>query len=166
MLTSHELFGFMSPALAGRILEHAHETNKELYRTALYAVAEARKLRPAYFERTPRAARHTEMIGILTRPRLELVAANLVRDWLMKKQTQMLVDFLDALKVSHQQGAVDDLPAAIDDAVLNGAVDALLAKYPAEEVALYLNAFYSLNDVRWANLEALLKNDSRLQFGG
>jgi hypothetical protein len=165
MLTSHELFGFMSPALAARILEHAHDTNKELYRNALCAVAEARKLRPAYFERTPRAARHSEMTSVLTRPRLELVAANLVRDWLMKKQTQMLVDFLDALKVPHTQGAVDDLPATIDDAVLKGAVDALLAKYPAEEVTLYLNAFYSLNDVRWPNLEAQLKTDPRLQFG-
>jgi hypothetical protein len=166
MLTSHELFGFMSPALAARILEHAHETNKELYRTALCAVAEARKLRPAYFERTPRAARHAEMITVLTRPRLELVAANLVRDWLMKKQTPMLVDFLEALKVPHTQGAVDDLPAAIDDGILKAAVDALLAKYPPEEVTLYLNAFYSLNDVRWPNLEALLTADPRLQFGG
>jgi hypothetical protein len=166
MLTSHELFGFMSPALAARILEHAHDTNKELYRTALCAVAEARKLRPAYFERTPRAVRHAEMVSVLTRPRLELVAANLVRDWLMKKQTQMLIDFLDALKVPHTQGAVDDLPPSVEDAVLKSAIDALLAKYPAEEVALYLNAFYSLNDVRWANLESLLKTDQRLQFGG
>jgi hypothetical protein len=166
MLTSHELFGFMSPALAARILEHAYETNKELYRTALCAVAEARKLRPTYFERTPRAARHTEMVAVLARPRLELVAANLVRDWLMKKQTSMLVDFLDTLKVSHNQGAVDDLPQTIDDAILKAAVDGLLAKYPPEEVTLYLNAFYSLNDVRWPNLEALLKTDPRLQFGG
>lgn len=156
----------MSPALAGQILEYAHETNKELYRTAMGAVAEARKLRPAYFERTPRAARHTEMAAILMRPRLELVAANLIRDWLMKKQTQMLIDFLDSLKVSHQQGAVDDLPATVDDALLKAAVDGLLAKYPQEEVAVYLNAFYSLNDVRWPNLEAMLKNDPRLQFAG
>jgi hypothetical protein len=166
MLSSHELFGFMSPALAARILEHAHDTNKELYRTALCAVAEARKLRPAYFERTPRAARHAEMTAMLARPRLELVAANLVRDWLMKKQTPMLVDFLETLKVPHNQGAVDDLPPAIDDGILKAALEALLAKYPPEEVALYLNAFYSLNDVHWPNLEALLKTEPRLQFGG
>jgi hypothetical protein len=61
---------------------------------------------------------------------------------------------------------VDDLPPAIADEVLKAAVEALLAKYPHEEVTLYLNAFYSLNDVHWLNLEALLKTDPRLQFGG
>jgi hypothetical protein len=31
---------------------------------------------------------------------------------------------------------------------------------------VYLNAFYTMNDVRWPNLEAMLKEDPRLQFGG
>ena len=32
MLTSHELLGFMSPALALEILTYTHETDKPLYR--------------------------------------------------------------------------------------------------------------------------------------
>jgi len=166
MLSSHELFGFMSPALALRILEHAHENNKEVYRAALAAVAEARKLRPAFFERRPRAARHVEMTAMLARPRLELAAANLVRDWLMKEKTPMLADFLDKMGIAHKEGAVDNLPAAVEDAQLKAAVDLLLSKYPAEEVSVYLNAFYTMNDVRWPNLEGMLKEDPRLQFGG
>ena len=166
MLTSHELFGFMTPALAVRVIEHAHEANKELYHTALSAVAEARKLRPIFFERTPKAARHVEMAAMLSRPRLELISANLLREWLMKKQTPMLADFLDKLGVKHKDGAVDDLPATIDEALLKSAIDLILSKYPAEEVAVYLNAFYTMNDVRWPNLEAMLKADPRLQFGG
>src|SRR5690242_20734002 len=109
MLSSHELFGFMSPDLATQILEHAHETNKELYRAALASVAEARKLRPSFFERRPRRERNAEMIAMFAKPRLELVAANLIRDWLMKKQAPMLVDFLDTLAITHKDGAVDDL---------------------------------------------------------
>ena len=35
MLTSHELLGFMSPALALEILTYAHETDKPLYRATL-----------------------------------------------------------------------------------------------------------------------------------
>ena len=166
MLTSHELFGFMSPALAVRIIEFAHEENKELYRTTLVTVAEARKLRPAFFERTPRPARHATMAAMLARPRLELIAANLLRDWLMKHQTPMLADFLDALGVTHKEGAVDELPATIDEPKLQAAIEKLLTKYPAEEVAVYLNAFYTMNDVRWPNLESVLKTDPRLQFGG
>jgi hypothetical protein len=166
MLTSHELFGFMSPALGARIIEFAHDENKELYRAALNAVAECKKVRPAFLERSPRATRHADMAIMLSRPRLELVAANLLREWLMKKQTAMLAGFLDALVIPHKDGAVDDLPASVEDAKLTAAVDGLLAKYPAEEVAVYLNAFYTMNDIRWANLESMLKNEPRLQFGG
>jgi hypothetical protein len=166
MLTSHELFGFMSPALGARIIEFAHDDNKDLYRTALNAVAECKKVRPAFLERSPRASRHADMAVMLSRPRLELVAANLLREWLLKKQTAMLGSFLDGLNIPHKDGAVDDLPASIEDAKLTAAVDGLLAKYPAEEVSVYLNAFYTMNDVRWPNLEAMLKNEPRLQFGG
>jgi hypothetical protein len=166
MLTSHELFGFMSPALGVRIIEFAHDDNKELYRAALNAVAECRKLRPSFLERSPRATRHADMVVMLSRPRLELVAANLLREWLMKKQTAMLAGFLDALGIAHKDGAVDDLPASVEDARLTAAVEDLLAKYPAEEVAVYLNAFYTMNEVHWPNLESMLKNEPRLQFGG
>jgi hypothetical protein len=166
MLTSHELFGFMSPALALRIIEHAHDTNKELYRTTMGAVAESRKLRPAFFERRPRATRHAEMAAMLSRPRLELMAANLLREWLMKKETPMLTDFLDKLSIPHKEGAVDNLPETVEDANLHAAVDLILSKYPPEEVSVYLNAFYSMNDVHWANLENMLKEDPRLQFAG
>lgn len=165
MLTSHEIFGFMSSNLALQILEHAHETNKDLYRAVLGAVAEARKVRPLFIERTPKAQRHASMVEMLTRPRLELSSASLLREWLMKKQTPMLADFLDALGVPHKEGAVEDLPAQMDDAKLRAAVEKLLGKYPAEEVAVYLNAFYSMNDVRWPNLEKMLQDEPRLQFG-
>jgi hypothetical protein len=129
-------------------------------------VAQARKLRPAFFARSPRAARHTAMAATLTQPRLELLAANLLREWLMKDKTPMLGDFLDALGVAHKDGAVDDLPASVEDANLQAAVEKILAKYPAEEVAIYLNAFYTMNDVRWPNLESILKTHPQLQFGG
>ncbi len=166
MLTSHELFGFMSPGLAARILEFTHDNNKELYRNTLGAVAEAKKVRPAFLERSPRPARHAGMATILARPRLELIAANVLREWLMKQQVAMLSDFLNGLAIPHKDGAVDDLPQTVDDEKLKASVDALLAKYPSEEIAVYLNAFYTMNDVRWPSLETMLKNDTRLQFGG
>jgi hypothetical protein len=60
---------------------------------------------------------------------------------------------------------VDDLPPTIDDAKLKEAIEKLLAKYPREEVSVYLNAFYSMNDVSWLNLKNLLESEPRLQFG-
>jgi hypothetical protein len=166
MLTSHELFGFMSPALAAGILEKAYETDRDTYRATLGAVAEAKKLRPQFFERMPRATRHADMIAMLAKPRLELAAANLIRNWLMRDKKSMLIDFLDALGIEHKEGAVDDLPKSMPDEKLKPAIDKLLAKYPPEEVAIYLNAFDSMNEIQWTNLDSMLKEDARLQFGG
>jgi hypothetical protein len=166
MLTSHELLGFMSPALAREILAYAFESDKPLYRAVLSAVAEARKLRPVFLERHPRAQRDTTILATLARPALEAVTANLIRTWLLKKYNNMLVDFLDALGIAHKEGVVEELPATMDDAKLRSGIDVLLGKYPPEVVAVYLNAFNDMNEVEWETLKELLKSDKRLQLGG
>jgi hypothetical protein len=166
MLTSHELLGFMSPPLALDILTYAYETDKPLYRATLGAVAEARKLRPVFLERQPRPQRHATMLTTLARPALESVAGNLLRVWLLKKYKQMLIDFLDALGIPQQDGVVDDLPAAMEEAKLRAAVDVLLGKYPPEVVAVYLHAFSEMNTVGWPSLKPMLETDPRLQLGG
>jgi hypothetical protein len=155
----------MSPSLAGEILSYAYETDKPLYRTTLGAVAEARKVRPVFLERQPRAQRHSTMLSALTRPSMEMIAGNLIRSWLVKKQNALLVEFLNALDIPHKEGVVDDLPSSMDDAKLRPAVEGLLAKYPHEVVAVYLVAFNEMNEANWPNLKALLESDSRLQLG-
>ena len=165
MLTSHELFGFMSPTLAMEILTFTFESEKPTYRATLSAVAEARRLRPVFLERQPKPQRHATMLATLTRPTLEPVAGNLIRTWLLKKHKAMLVDFLNALGIENNEGVVEDLPPTMDDAKLRSAVDTLLTKYPPEAVAVYLNAFNDMNEANWSNLKTLLEGDSRLQLG-
>ncbi|HPC60455.1 MAG TPA: hypothetical protein PKX23_07340 [Verrucomicrobiota bacterium] len=166
MLTSHELLGFMSPNLAQEIILYAYEEDKPLYKTTLAAVAEARKLRPVYFERQPRTQRHAAMLTTLTRPALEMVTANLIRTWLLKKHNGLLTDFLDSLGIQHKEGVVDDLPETMEEEKLRQAVDGLLAKHPPEVVAVYLNAFQDMNEVEWPALKNMLQSDPRLQLGG
>jgi hypothetical protein len=156
----------MSPPLALDILTYAYESDKPLYRATLGAVADARKLRPVFLERQPRPQRHAAMLATLSRPALDLVAGNLLRIWLLKKHKQMLADFLDALGIPHQEGVVEDLPAAMDEAKIRAAVDALLGKYPPEVVAVYLHAFSEMNTVAWPILKTMLESDPRLQLGG
>jgi hypothetical protein len=165
MLTSHELFGFMSPALANDILNFAYESDKPTYKATLNAIAQARHLRPVFLERQPRAQRHVTMISTLSRPGLDAVAGGLIRAWLVKKQKAMLVDFLNALGIQNKDGVVDDLPAAVDDAKLKSAIEALLAKHLPEAVAVYLNAFNDMNEANWASLKTMLESDARLQLG-
>ncbi|MEI9961632.1 MAG: hypothetical protein WDM76_11020 [Limisphaerales bacterium] len=63
MLTSHELFGFMSPSLANDILNFAYESDKPTYKALLNSIAEARKLRAVFLERQPRTQRHALIIS-------------------------------------------------------------------------------------------------------
>jgi hypothetical protein len=165
MLTSHELFGFMSPGLANEILNYAYESDKPTYKATLGAVAQARHVRPVFLERRPRTQRHEAMISTLSRPALDAVAGGIIRAWLLKKYKAMLVDFLNALGIQNNDGVVDNLPAAMDDAKLKSAVETLLNKYPPEAVAVYLNAFNDMNMANWSNLKTILESDARLQLG-
>jgi hypothetical protein len=166
MLKSHEIIGFMSQNLALEIINDAHETDKELYRATLKAVAESRKLRPVFLERQPRTQRHAAMIVSLSKPALDLITGNLIRGWLLKKHKAMLGDFLDALGLPHKEGVVENLPDTMDEAKLRAAVEALLAKYPPEAVAVYLQAFHEMNEVEWPALKTMLESEPRLQLKG
>jgi hypothetical protein len=137
-----------------------------LYKATLGAVALARKVRPVFLERQPRAQQHTAMLATLSKPSLETATANLIRTWLLKKHNGLLMDFLDALGIAHKEGVVEELPATMEDAKLSAAIDKVLAKYPPEVVAVYLNAFSEMNEVEWLNLKSLLEADKRLQLGG
>jgi hypothetical protein len=163
-MTYHELFGFMSPELSKRILDDTYAEDKPLYKLTLAAVADAKKLRPMFYEKKPRAERDADMISMLSRPRLEETGANLLRGWLMKTQKPLLIDFLNALGLKHKDGVVDDFPPTLDDATLKKAVDAMLSKHPKEIVIVYLNAFGNMNEAGWPNLNEMLEKDERLQL--
>lgn len=165
MLKCHELLGFVTPALAQEVIEYAFASDKPLYRAVLAAVAEANRVRPVFLEKKPRVQRHAEMTAVLSRPRLEPAAANLLRGWLLKAQAGILTDFLETLGIPHENGVVEDFPTTVDDAKLKAAVDLLLSKYPAEKVIVYLNTVQTTGGVNWENLEQMLQSDPRLQLG-
>ena len=164
-MTASELFTEISPALANRIVEEVHGTDKDLYRVALAATAQAKKVRAVFLERQPRAERYRSMATALSRPDLSTVAGNVISGWLVKNQQPLLIDFLTALRIPNQNGVVENLPEKVDDKDLHGAVELLLGKYPPEIVGLYLRAFHDMNEAHWPNLQKLLTEDVRLMLG-
>ena len=161
----NEILGTVHRDLAAAIVEYAHTNDRDVYRAALAGAAQALKVRPVFIERQPRAQQHATIASAVTRRSLETIADSLIRTWLLKKHTAVLTDFLDSLKIPHDKGVVENLPDKVDDASLHAAVDAVLAKHPPQVVAMYLHAFTHMNDAKWANLDALLQNDSRLIEG-
>ena len=164
-MTPSELFAAMSPTLSAEIIDYAFAHDKPLYKVTLNEVAGVRKVRPVYLERQPRAARYATIASTIARPGMAMSAGNLLTVWLLKKQTPLLIDFLDALKIKHENGVVEDLPKSVPDEALHTALETLLAKYPHETVAVYLFAFNFMNDAKWANLDEQLYTEPRLMLG-
>jgi hypothetical protein len=160
----YQMFGALTAELAVRILDDLHAQQKDLYRTAMQAAAQSLKVRPVFLERQSRPDRNKRIGKALGHQDMNLVASNVIGGWLIKTQQAMLGEFLDALQIKHDKGVVEDLPATVEDAALNAAVDNLLSKHPQEVATLYLQAFYEMNEVRWPNLALMLRDDIRLQL--
>lgn len=165
MMNLNELIGFMPAALATEIMDDVFTDDKPLYRAISGEVAAALKVRPVFFEKKPRTERNKVILDMLTRPRMQNTAATLLRGWLLKSETEMLGDFLDALGIDHKNGVVEEFPDEVDETKLNEAIEKLLNKYPKEKVTIYLNSFSAMNDTPWESLTKKLKEDSRLQLG-
>jgi len=164
MLNSSELLGFISPDLSHRILADTSKDNRELYESTLTGVAALRHMRIQFLKRQPKPARHTLIIDSLKRPAFDSTASQLLSGWLIKHQVEMLVQFLDALGIPHEDGVVENLPAGVADDALETAVVKLLSAHDREIIILYLHAFHNMNETHWPNLEAMLESDDRLQF--
>lgn len=160
-----EIFARLSPGLTEQVLGWLHAAEKPTYKAAVQTLATQRKLRPVFVERKPRAERHAWMQAALSRPAGDAIAANLVQMWLMGAQAPLLCDFLDALGVEHDEhGGIDALPEAPAPEKLRAAVETLLAKYPAEVVAVYLQSFQTMDIAGWPGLGELLAQDPRLHL--
>ncbi len=164
-MNASEIFQHLSPTLAEQTLTYLNTAEKPTYKVAIQTLAAQRKLRPVFVERKPRAERHAWMQAALARPANEQIAANLLQMWLMGAQSPVLCDFLDALGIEHDEhGGIENLPAAPDAEKLRTAVDAILAKHPAEVVAVYLQSFQTMDIAGWPALGEILEKDERLHL--
>lgn len=163
-MSPHELFAAMPKERGVEILDFFFANDKDLYKATLAAAAQIRKVRPVFLERKPRAERNAFIAAALGSPALEANAANLLSAWLVKTQSALLADFLDALKVKHEKGVVENLPPTVDDASVDAALEMLLVKYPQDLVAIYLHAFNHLNAPGWENLILHVETDPRLSL--
>jgi hypothetical protein len=166
-MKSHEIFQGISPALAAEIFNWLQTEQKPVYKAAIQGLANQRNLRSIFIERKPPNERFPWMQAAFGRKISDSLASHVLQAWLLGANKQMLCDFLDALEIKHaEDGTVDDLPAEMPREKIAAAVDRLLGKYPAENVAVYLHAFREMDStVQWPALDGILAEDSRLKLG-
>jgi hypothetical protein len=83
----------------------------------------------------------------------ELVAARLLVAYHLAQQRPMMVSFLDALGITHEDGLIadEDLEPPSSDA-LKAAAKTLGSSYPAEDVSLYLSTLVWQDPDTWGAL--------------
>jgi hypothetical protein len=166
-MKSYEIFQQMSPTLAGAILGYLQKEQPPVFKSVVQTLASQRNLRTIFIERKPPAERYAWIKTALGRKPVDILAAHLLQAWLLGAQKSMLCDLLDSLGIKHDDdGTVEQLPESPPKAKLCEVIDQLVAKYPAEAVAVYLHAFHDMDStVSWPPLGEVLQEDGRLRLG-
>jgi hypothetical protein len=131
------------------------ESPAELMATALGAIVKARHLRPQVARALSEEERVKALAAVLDPG--EALASGLLVALHLAARRPLLVAFLDALKLPHEDGLLkeeaDALPPPDPDA-LRSAREALQA-FPEEQVAAYLNTLWLQDPERWGALAEL-----------
>lgn len=153
-MNAAELFKTHPEAVS--VLADLRESRRDAYRAACTLLASRRKLRTAFLDKKPLSERHDWLANELARPSNLDVATEVLQSWLMTSREALLVTFLDSLKISHDgKGLIENLPPEPAEDALAAAVDALLAKWPAWEVSVYLNLFCEMDIADWPRLREI-----------
>jgi hypothetical protein len=170
MMSAHQIFGAVTEGLGRGILTHFREGGSEerqVFRSALANMAAQRRLRPVFVQRKPGAEQVEWLRGALASRQGDAVAEQILQVWLLKANTGMLVEFLDAAGVAHDgSGGVDELPGSFDRDRLRTAIDAVLTNHPPEKVAVYLHTFQLQRPGGWDELAAELADRPELRLAG
>ena len=167
-MRSHEIFQRMSSQLATEIFTFLQTEQKPVYKATIQGLANQRNLRSVFIERKPPGERFPWMQAAFARKISDSLASHVLQAWLLGANKEMLCDFLDALEIKHEEdGTVEEIPPAPPKEKIAAAAARLLAKYPAEVVAVYLHAFRDMDAaVQWPALDEILAEEPRLKLEG
>ena len=164
-MQSYELFLKMGPDKAREILMYFRDTERNVYRNALFTLAQKRNLRPVFVQKKSVPEQVDWILKEVSQKRADAVAEQLLQMWLLQARQEMLVKFLDGVGIEHDgKGAVDDLPEALDAAKVSETVSDMLGQFDATEVAIYLHVFNAQTEKGWPELSAVLEQDTRLAW--
>lgn len=130
------------------------EPAEDVLGAALSAVIKARRIRPQVARALPADEQARALGGVLDPG--EAVAAALLVALHLGERRSMLVTFLDAAGLPHEEGILkDDEGGAgpLDEEAARAGVRALAAAYPREHVQTYLNTLWLQDPERWRVLE-------------
>ena len=163
-MKAYELYQQTKPSIISDLFMWMRNTDRELYKTVLTSLASARKMRLPYLQKKPVAEQIEWSHKTLQLKSSDMIGEHVLQVYFMKGQQSLLIDFCDAMEISHDgKGQVDsELPETLDAAKLKKAVDTLIGKNEPSLVALYLHTFNLQTPDGWSSLSEILASDERL----
>lgn len=160
---SHELFRLLSAAEVSGLVETACEDD-ELPEKIAGGVLTYQQIPLKRFSKLPDETRRAYVRRTLRDKRAEDLALYVLSAALTRRHGALISAFLEAVKLPHEGPSLTtegEIPQPSRTVLAKG-VDALLEKWPARDVSLYLHAFAAQPDVHWPFLDAKLVEDARL----
>lgn len=102
-------------------------------------IAQALNSRPVSVARRPLSMRVKALRAFFVRKRDDGLAGELLRAYLLGPRKDLVVGFLEATGVAHEDGQIEDDEARPDELKVPAAVAGLLEAHDPEDVALYLH---------------------------
>lgn len=165
-MKAQQLLQAISSELRHQIIAYVQTDERPAYRALIQNLAAQRRLRPQFVLEKSRPKQAEWLLAQLMLKVNDPVAEQLIQIWLLKSQSAMLITFLDAIGVAHdEKGQVEDLPDDIPEDKATAGIEALLAAYSAEQVALYLHMFQLQRPEGWDGLGKALAARAELSLG-
>ena len=126
-------------------------------READFAIMQGMRFRESAVRQLP-VDRRAQYVARSIRP-TDSLAGSMLLALHLEQRRAMLSAFLDALKIPHADGLIDEdhTMKPPSSASLQKAAKALSERFPPDEVELYLATLYVLDRDTWAGLAPLLK---------
>jgi hypothetical protein len=147
----------MTPEDAARFLEDLRTTAPTAHAIALGAASQLYKLRPQYLRAQPRARQAEWVRKALSRNAQAALAEEVLAEYFLTGQRPLLVELLDLLGVSHEDGALrEPNPTCPPADVLEKAVSRFREGPGTPQRELLLRAFAAQSPIDWPDLERLV----------
>jgi hypothetical protein len=121
---------------------------------AMALIARQHNFRLKFVQALPRAKKVRYLLALSPMP--ESLAARLLVSYHLAHQRDMLVAFLEAVGIEHENGLISQDPEGpIPADRLKAAAAALEGRFPADDVALYFATLLTQDPEIWAGLEQI-----------
>ncbi len=157
-IRSYQVFAAMTPEHAQDFMHALADASPAVFAQAVAAASAALKARPVYLRRQPFAKRAEAVRRALSRVAANPVSAEVLAVYFLECRKQLLVDWLDALGLEHEEGTLrSDAPPQPPEPELRATIEKFLSTDGDPDRALLIAAFSAQDAIEWPVLEAVLQ---------